>query len=704
MPKQPAFLLLLAAIAAHAAAPFTLEQAMSAPWPSELTASKRGNLAWVFNARGVRNIWVAEPPNYKARAITANKEDDGQELSDLSWTPDGGAIVYVRGEGANGEGGHPNPRHLAEAVEQQVWIVPVSGGKPRMIGEGNGPAIAPDGSGVAFLRKGQVWWAPLVVGGSAAGLFHAPGQCHSLRWSPDGKKLAFVSDRGDHSFIGEYAAIGLKILYYPQPSVNEDTDPAWSPDGSGIAFLRIPPSRGLTVFGPKRSSAPWSIQGESYRPSGGAVARSYFRGFRAAEGKGSVFHEIAEENQVMWAADDRIIFPWEPDGWTHLYSLPHQLDSLLPQRDVPPKLLTPGDFEVEDVALSLDRKQVIYSSNQGDIDRRHLWRVPVDGGKAPEPLTTGDGIEWGPVPAGDVIAFFRSDAQRPARVAIRTASGEIRDLAPETMPRDFPANAMVTPQPVIFPASDGLKIHGQLFLPRDMAKGVRHPAVIFFHGGSRRQMLLGWHYKQYYNNAYAMNQYLASRGYIVLSVNYRSGTGYGMEFREALNYGATGASEYNDVLGAGKYLRGRNDVDPKRIGLWGGSYGGYLTALGLARNSDLFAAGVDFHGVHDWRDETHVFVSTDDLDVQQKALRLALQSSPMADVDKWRSPVLLIHGDDDRNVAFNQTVRLAEALRAHKVEFEQLIFPDEIHEFLLYSDWLRSYQAAADFLDRKLAR
>ena len=128
----------------------------------------------------------------------------------------------------------------------------------------------------------------------------------------------------------------------------------------------------------------------------------------------------------------------------------------------------------------------------------------------------------------------------------------------------------------------------------------KHPALVFMHGGSRRQMLLGWHYMDYYNNAYGMNQYLANQGYVVLSINYRSGIGYGLNFREPANYGAGGASEFHDVEGAGLYLRTRADVDPARIGLWGGSYGGYLTALGLARDSALFAAGVDFHGVHDW--------------------------------------------------------------------------------------------------------
>ena len=228
--------------------------------------------------------------------------------------------------------------------------------------------------------------------------------------------------------------------------------------------------------------------------------------------------------------------------------------------------------------------------------------------------------------------------------------------------------------------------------------GEKHPAMIFFHGGSRRQMLLGWHYMDYYHNAYGMNQYLASLGYVVLAVNYRSGIGYGLNFREAINYGATGASEFNDVLGAGLYLRTRQDVDPKRIGLWGGSYGGYLTALGLARASDLFAAGVDFHGVHDWIAPS----AARDRTADEKAVRTAFESSPMASVSTWRSPVLLIHGDDDRNVPFHQTVMLVEALRKQNVQFEELIFPDEIHGFLTEKRWLEAYHAAADFLSKHL--
>jgi dipeptidyl aminopeptidase/acylaminoacyl peptidase len=271
------------------------------------------------------------------------------------------------------------------------------------------------------------------------------------------------------------------------------------------------------------------------------------------------------------------------------------------------------------------------------------------------------------------------------------------------MPAEFPAAALVRPEPVMITAADGIQVHGQLFLPPHAAAGEqRHPALIFFHGGSRRQMLLGFHYMYYYSNAYALNQYFANHGYVVLSVNYRSGIGYGLNFREALNYGATGASEFNDVVGAGLYMKSRPDVDPKRVGLWGGSYGGYLTALGLARASDLFAAGVDFHGVHDWNEVIENFVPAYDPKAHADAARLAFESSPLASVKTWKSPVLLIHGDDDRNVPFSQTVQLVEALRQKHVEFEELIIPDEIHDFLMHQHWVEAYKATADFFSRKL--
>jgi dipeptidyl aminopeptidase/acylaminoacyl peptidase len=413
----------------------------------------------------------------------------------------------------------------------------------------------------------------------------------------------------------------------------------------------------------------------------------------ARGGAGSAFHEIEAANQVVWGAGDRLVFPWEGDGWLHLYRVPASGGEAT--------LLTPGELEVESVVPTPDRRELLVVSNQGDIDRRHLWRVSVSGGP-PAAVTRGEENEWMPAVTDDGkgLAYIRSGARRPAQAMIRIGSGEARELAPGTVPASFPESELVVPEPVIYSAADGLRIHAQLFRPRDIKPGERRPALIFLHGGSHRQMILGWHYSPYYNKAYGMNQYLASRGYVVLAINYRAGTGYGLDFREARNLGAAGAAEFNDLLGAGLYLRSRPDVDPDRIGLWGGSYGGFLTALGLARASNLFAAGVDLHGVHNWNVGIRTFIP--DYAPTPEEERLAFESSPVAWLDTWRSPVLLIHGDDDRNVSFSETVDLAEELRKRKVDVEILVLQDEIHSFLLHSSWLAAYHAAADFLDRKL--
>ena len=668
---------------------FTIEQILSNAFPSGLVAAPSGgSLAWVLNSEGRRNIWVAEAPAYEGRQLTAYAVDDGQEVSSLRFTPAGDQIVFVRGGAPNRQGEIPNPLSEPETTERALWIVSTTGGEPRRLVEGYSPSIAPDGSSVAFLRRGQVWSKLLASDEDASQLFAIRGGAGSTRWSPDGSKLAFVSGRGDHSFVGVYD-IGDNRIAYIDPSVDNDGEPVWAPDGRRLAFVRAPRERGALPFIPRRSGEPWSILVADVESGETEIA------WTADEGPGSVPREIVAENQLFWGAGDRIVFPWEKDGWTHLYSIDAGGGD--------PMLLTPGEFEVEHVTLSPDGREMLYSSNQDDIDRRHVWRVPVTGG-TPRAVTAGQGNEWSPVFTSDreAIGILASDARHPAHAGIVIGSDHPRALTAAPFPDGYPTQELVEPSQVVFSAADGMPIHGQLFLPPNMRDGTQYPAVLFFHGGSRRQMLLGFHYSSYYHNAYALNQFLASRGYIVMSVNFRSGIGYGMEFREALDYGARGASEFNDVLGAGLYLRSRPDVDPDRIGLWGGSYGGYLTALGLARASDLFAAGVDLHGVHDWNVVIRNFVPSYDAAAREEVARLAFQSSPMAYLDGWKSPVLLIHGDDDRNVPFSETVDIVGSLRKQGVEFEQLIFPDEVHGFLLHKNWVAAYRAAADFFDRHL--
>ncbi len=668
--------------------PFTLEQILSAPFPSHLIAQHNGSrIAWVYNQQGSRNLWLAEQAGGKARQVTNYPGDNGQEIGQTDFTPDGLNLMYVRGGAPNRAGESPNPALIPEGVKQEIWIVPIAGGTPRKLADGGNFLLAPDGKSVLFLKRGQVWSVGLEAGAKEQSLFTIRGAAGDLAWSPNGKQLAFVSNRGDHSFIGIYD-LTQKTIQYLQPSVDLDNNPVWSPDGKQIAFLRIPNSKLVLIFEPKRSAEPWSIQVADVAT--GTVKEVW----TAPSGKGSAFNAISADNQLFWTADNTLVFPWEGDGWLHLYALAPGGGT--------PRLLTPGNFEVQYVSTSPDNKQLLFSSNQDDIDRQHLWQLTPSSGKL-SALTSGTGIEWTPVMTGSgAVACLASDARTPAHAAYLGVGGVVNALAPETMPKNFPSDALVTPEAITITATDGMRIPGQLFLPKNSKPGEKHPALLFFHGGSRRQMLLGFHHMEYYHSTYAMNQYLASLGYVVVAVNYRSGIGYGMEFREALNFGATGASEYNDVVGAGLYLKNRADVDPKRIGLYGGSYGGYLTALGLSRASDLFAAGVDIHGVHDWNTGIKNFIPSYNAEAHPEASKLAFQSSPMNFVDGWHSPVLFIHGDDDRNVAFSETVDLIEMLRKRNVVMEQLIFPDEIHGFLLQRSWLAAFKATSDFFGRKL--
>jgi dipeptidyl aminopeptidase/acylaminoacyl peptidase len=255
-----------------------------------------------------------------------------------------------------------------------------------------------------------------------------------------------------------------------------------------------------------------------------------------------------------------------------------------------------------------------------------------------------------------------------------------------------------------------MTVYGQIFEAPGGA--TKKPAVVFVHGGPPRQMLVGWHYSDYYANCYSVNQYLASQGFVVLALNYRLGIGYGYDFHRPENAGARGASEYQDVKAAGEWIRALPQVDPARVGIYGGSYGGYLTALALGRDSDLFAAGVDLHGVHDY--------STPDSGAgralaaalsggghsappdAEEAMEVAWRSSPVASVSTWRSPVLLIHGDDDRNVRFSQTTDLVQRLTAQGVDFEELVIVDDTHHWMRHANAVRADEATAEFLIRKL--
>jgi dipeptidyl aminopeptidase/acylaminoacyl peptidase len=717
--------ILSCAPSAMAQAPFTVEQILSSPFPSELTAAEHGGrVAWVFDAKGVRNVWVADGPDYvhSARQLTHYTADDGQPIASLRLTPDGKTAVYALGSELNDAGESANPASLARGATQQVFAVTVDGGDgaARLLGDMGCPEegcedieISPDGAWAVWSAKKKLWLASIDGKQQAKELLHVRGSADSPKWSPDGKHIAFVTERGSHNLIAVYdfggASSAENSIRYLAPSVDKDGMPRWSPDGKWVAFLRQPGSEDHLPLIPVRPR-PWSLW-----IADAATGKGHML-WQSGERPEDSLPEINPDDSFRFGADGRIVFASERDGRNHLYSI--SAEGAGNGSSATPTLLTPGDFDVEDVSISADKKWIIYSSNQDDVDRRHIWRASIVGGSPQQALSSGETIEWTPVQTGDgkAVLCLGSTATSPAMpyelypattsggadAKVKTNAREM--VAAQAMPADFPSAELVTPKQVIFKSEDGLTIHGQLFLPKHASGKI--PGLIFTHGGPPRQMMLGFHYMDYYHNAYAMNEYLASRGYAVLSVNYRLGIMYGRAFRNPPNTIWRGAAEYQDVVAGAKYLQSLSEVDPAKIGLWGGSYGGFLTAMGLARNSDIFKAGVDFHGVHDWSiflTQRPYFGSVASKPPDEEAaVKLAWESSPDASIEKWKSPVLLIQGDDDRNVPFSQTVDLVQRLRAQHVAFEQLVLPDEIHGFLMFKSWVRAYGATADFFDRTL--
>jgi len=684
----------------------TVEQILGFASPENLVVSPVGTMiAWTFNERGARNIYAAEGPGFEARKLTSYTDDDGQEFTQLSFSNDGKTIVYVRGGDHGGRAGDAPPNPAGDPVQPrvQIWSVPVAGGTPKLVAEGDSPAIAPDSARIAFTRDRRIWVVPIDGSRPAQQAFYARGTSDTPTWSPDGQTLAFVSDRTDHSFIGLFTP-GRPIRFVA-PSTSRDTMPIWCPDGKRIAFLRQPGAGGTPQPPLKRIETPWSVLVADITATSTSVPAATLLT------SGTPIDPILQNPGgigMRWAGNDTLVFLSYRDGFPHVYSLDRLASGGRP------KLLTPGSFMVEQMTLSPDRRFVIYSANTGqdkdDLARRHLYKVPVDGSSPPVALTSGTGIEWGAAVTGDnqTVAFLAATAQRPPLPGVVPISGgSPRIVGLNRLPPDFPTTQLVTPEQVTFRASDGVEAHGQLFRPAGGA--ARKPAIVYIHGGGPRQMLLGWHNRWEYANDYGANQYLVSRGFIVLSVDYRLSVGYGQAFQFPENTGVRGASEYRDVLAAGRYLQSRTDVDRNKIGVWGASLGGYLTALALGRNSDVFAAGVDVHGVHDrlpainTTQLAHALVGDGitEADLKQ-ALKVQYESSPISAVPTWKSPVLLIHGDDDRIVEFGQSITLKRRLEEKGVHVEELVLPDDVHDSLLWRNWIASISTMAKFFEKTL--
>ncbi len=659
---------------------YTIDDILSMPYCTDLISSKKGQkVAWVSTIRGIREIYVAEYPSFKPKNIFRSQGDDGQILSNLMFSPDEEWLYFGKGSAPNRQGEIANPSSLVKYPERGLFRINLTTNKIDTVGNYNQYVISPDGEYLLIL-DGNTLNKVSLRDKILKEVIKMRGTFSDVVFSSTGEKILFVSNRGDHSFIGTYL-FGDQHIKWISPSIYNDAYPAWNNDGTKITFIR----------------SPGTIKGQLADITGGHpfqimiydLVDEKITAIWSSPGDDGGFSQYYNSTPIQWSNSGEIIFYSEHEGWMKLYALDPSNGKI--------SALLDGDCEIEHSHLSNQSHQLIFSTNCDDIDRRDLYTYDLMTRDIRQ-VTDGDDIETNPLILKDgIIAFRKSSFNNPTHIVIK--SGQDDRSISEMELGTFPTASHVVPKQVVFQSGDGIKIHGQLFTNEE---GGLKPGVLFMHGGPIRQMLLGYHYSSYYANAYAFNQYLASQGYVVLSVNYRAGIGYGRSFRRAEYQGPRGASEYQDIVAAAHYLQTLDNVDADRIGLWGGSYGGLLTAQGLARNSDLFKAGVDFHGVHDWAWRATDFSEGGFWGITEDLLEEAYESSPVADIDTWKSPVLMIHGDDDRNVMFGQTIDLVQRLNEKGVHTEVLVLPDEVHGFYRYDSWLRAYRATEHFFNRFL--
>ncbi len=405
------------------------------------------------------------------------------------------------------------------------------------------------------------------------------------------------------------------------------------------------------------------------------------------------------EGGLGWLPDSRRLwFLAERDGWMQLYTVDVTADA--PSADA----VTSGRFEIDRVQLSPRGDRFYLESTEQHPGERHLYAVSVDGGERTR-LTTATGAHRGAIsPDDSVFGVVSSSANRPPEVFVMAnRAGAPSAQVTTSYSEEWSRHRWVEPRLITYKARDGVEVYARLYTP-EMVGAKRHPtapAVVFVHGAGYLQN--AHRYWSSYSREYMFHHLLASRGYVVLDPDYRASAGYGRDWRTAI-FRWMGGHDLNDVVDGAAYLASAHKVNPGRIGVYGGSYGGFITLMAMFTSPDTFAAGAALRPVTDWAHYNHPYTSNI-LNEPQDDAEAYRKSSPIYFAEGLKGALLICHGMVDVNVHFQDSVRLAQRLiELRKENWELAVYPVEDHGFVEETSWADEYKRILQLFETNLKK
>jgi dipeptidyl aminopeptidase/acylaminoacyl peptidase len=409
----------------------------------------------------------------------------------------------------------------------------------------------------------------------------------------------------------------------------------------------------------------------------------------AGGGFGSPGVEFLPDNHRVWFLSER-------DGWMHLYTV----DAADPSGKA--KQLTSGKWEITNASLARDGKKFYITSTEQHPGERHFYTVPLEGGPRTRltSMTGSNAVEVSPDES--TLGLVYSYSTKPPEVFVApNRPGAAATQVTTTPTAEWRGFTWIDPKVITFKARDGVDVYARLFTPEMIGakRDPSHPGVVFVHGAGYAQN--AHKYWASYFREYMFHNLLASRGYVVLDVDYRASSGYGRDWRTAI-YRHMGGKDLEDIVDGAKYIVAKEQVNPKRVGLYGGSYGGFITLMAMFTTPDVFAAGAALRPVTDWAHYNHGYTSNI-LNVPQKDAEAYRQSSPIYFAEGLKGALLICHGMVDTNVLFQDSVRLTERLiELGKENWELAVFPVENHGFERASSWADEYKRILKLFEENL--